>query len=41
MGKGFFGDFFKNDELLWFIILFLLLFFDRHCFDVRSSVVDG
>lgn len=24
---SFFGDFFDNDELLWFIILFLLLFY--------------
>ena len=26
MGKGCFGGFFGNDEILWFIILFLLLF---------------
>lgn len=25
-GKGFLGGLFDNDELLWFIILFLLLF---------------
>ncbi len=25
--RGGFGGFFENDEILWFIILFLLLFF--------------
>jgi hypothetical protein len=33
--RGFdgFGGFFRNDMILWFIILFLLLFWDRRRFD--------
>lgn len=30
-GKGLVGGIFDNDEILWFIILFLLLFFCRPC----------
>lgn len=29
--KGFVGGIFDNDEILWFIILFLLLFFYKPC----------
>ncbi|WP_170137998.1 hypothetical protein [Anaerobacterium chartisolvens] len=38
---GGFGGFFKNDELLWFIILFLLLFYCNYGFGPFSNTACG